>query len=228
MPKPEKVDVATALDSLFRAERDLRKLSTQLLHAPHAELIDRIAQSIADARKQASGEERAMRLVCLTRVLRSVPGPKAVDLLIDILNDDEEEARVAAGIALEDMSEDRLGDVQRGIKRAIEKLPPGSIALCEIPFVVLGVEDADALAMLKPLLQHADPEAVSATIESLVELADPSAIELIEPLRNDTRTVRMDDESTGDSEQITVGDLATDAIEALREVDQFVRPPAAG
>ncbi len=228
MAKPEKTDVATALDALFKAERDLRKVSSQLLHAPHADLIDRIARSIVDARKQQSEEERALRLVCLTRVLRSVPGPKAVELLIDILNDDEEEARVAAGMMLEDMSSDRMGDVQRGLKRAIEQLPSGSIALCEIPFVALGLEDGDVISMLKPLLTHQDPEAVSAAIEALVELADPAAIALLEPLRNDARKIRMDDESTGESEDITVGDLASDAIDALHEIDNFVRPPAAG
>lgn len=228
MPKPEKVQVAAALEAVFKAERDLRTLSTQLLHAPHADLIERIAKAIAEARKQKSDEERSLRLVCLARVLRSVPGPKAVDLLLDILDDDEEEARVAAGMVLEDVASDRLGEVQRGIKRAIEQLPAGSIALCEIPFVVLGIEDSDALAMLKPLLSHADPEAVSATIEALVELADPAAIALLEPLCKDARTVRMDDESTGETDQISVGDLATDAIEALREVDSFVRSPDAG
>jgi HEAT repeat protein len=224
MPKQEKIDVAASLAALFKAERDARKISDRLLHAPHAEVLDQITQAIAEARKQTSDQERGLRLVCLTRVLRNVPGPKAVDLLVDILNDDVEEARVAAGMVLEDMASERLGDVQRGIQRAIEHLPVGSIALCEIPFVVLGLEDVDVLKMLQPLLAHADPEAVGAAIEALVELADPAAIALIEPLCNDTRTIRMDDESTGDSEQISVGDLATDAVEALREVDTIVRP----
>jgi len=224
MPKQEQIDVAASLEALFKAERDAREISERLLHAPHAKILDRITRAIADARKQTSDQERGLRLSCLTRVLRDVPGPKAVDLLVDILNDDVEEARVAAGMVLEDMASERLGDVQRGIQRAIEQLPVGSIALCEIPFVVLGLEDVDVLKMLKPLLAHADPEAVGAAIEALVELADPAAIKLIEPLCNDTRTIRMNDESTGDSEQISVGDLATDAVEALREVDTIVRP----
>ncbi len=228
MPKPERIDVAAALEAIFKGERELRKLNESVLRAPHGELLEQTAKAIDAAKKEKTKEERVARLIAVSRVLRSVPGPKAVDLIIDVLNDDEEDARVAAGMILEDVAGDRFGEFRKGFERALKRLGPGSIALCELPFVLLGLEDVDPFPMLQAMLGHEDPEAVGATIEAFVELADPAAIALLEPLLEDARPVRLDDESTGESEQLTVGDLAADAIDALREVAGMVAPDEEG
>ena len=221
MANNDRIDIEPTLEAIFGAERSLRLQTRTLLGAPHGALLGKI-RSAYDAAAALDEEERALRLVCLTRILRSVPGPGAIDLLIDILSNDSEEARQGAGLVLEDVACDRLGEVRKGIERAIKRLPVGNVALCELPFVILGLGDADIYAMLRPFLAHADPEAVAAAIEAYVEYGDPGAIELIEVLRDDGRPVQIEDESTGDTEQMTVGDLAVDAIDALREIEKIM------
>ena len=67
-------------------------------------------------------------------------------------------------------------------------------------------------------MRHADPDAVAAAIEALVELHDGSLLSSLEPLKNDKRMVQMADE---DSDQriteITVGELAKEAIALLSD-----------
>ncbi|PIE05347.1 MAG: hypothetical protein CSA75_05225 [Sorangium cellulosum] len=218
----ERIDIDKVLDVIFRAERDLRQHSQTLLQAPHGALLGRIRVAFNHALGIEQEQERSLRLVCLTRLLRSVPGPGAIDLLIDILANESEEARQGAGLVLEDVAYDRLGEVRKGIERALKRLPVGSAALCELPFVVLGLGDADIFSMLKPFLKHKDPEAVAAAIEAYVEYADPAAIALIRELCDDSRSVQVEDESTGDAEQMTVGDLAVDALDALGEIAKMM------
>ncbi|MFW5740292.1 MAG: hypothetical protein ACOC1F_07995 [Myxococcota bacterium] len=221
MPKNEPIAVDPILDAIFDAERTLRRESRKLLRASHGPLLGALRKAY-EATSELDADESALRLVCLTRVLRSIPGPGAVDLLIDILGDDSEEARQGAGVVLEDVAYDRLGEFRKGVERALRRLPAGNMALCELPFVILGLGDADIYGMLQPFLSHADPEAVAAAIEAYVEYADPQAIGLLEPLQDDSRPVQVEDESTGDAEQMTVGDLAADAIDALREIDKIM------
>lgn len=221
MAKNDRIDIEPTLDSIFAAERTLRRQTRQLLRAPHGAVLGQIRKAYEAAAK-LDPDESSLRLVCLTRILRLLPGPGAIDLLIDILGDDSEEARHGAGVVLEDVACERLGEVRKGVERAIKRLPVGSVALCELPFVILGLGDADVYSMLRPFLAHADPEAVAAAIEAYVEYGDPSAIELIEPLQDDRRSVQIEDESTGDAEQMTVGDIASDAVDALREIEKIM------
>ncbi|MCU0690619.1 MAG: hypothetical protein MUF54_04395 [Polyangiaceae bacterium] len=222
MAKPEAMDVGKTLTSLYDAERTVRELSRKLVRAPHGALTDALQETIEKAGQVAEEDERSLQLVCVTRILRSLHGPRAIDLLIDVLGSDSEEARGSAGLVLEDLACDRFGELRKGIDRAVKRLPVGHMALCELPFVILNFSGADTLAMLKPFMALQDAEAVAAGIEAMVELADPSAISLLEPLVNDERAVQVEDESTGDAEQLTVGDLAADAVEALREVEKIM------
>lgn len=223
MAKADRSQFHATLEAVFEAERKLRELSRQLIKAPHGQLIDLLAQSILDAAKR-SPDEQALRLVAISRLLRDVPGPKAIDLMIDMLGSDSEEARAAAGAAIEDVAYDRMGEVQKGIERALKRLPVGHMALCELPFIVLNVAE-DALPMLRPFLALPDPDAVGATIDVLVELADPAAIPLIAPLVNDARPVQIEGEED-EGEALTVGELAKDAIDALQEVERIMKGEA--
>jgi HEAT repeat protein len=228
MAKADNIDTQRVLESIYDAERTLRRQSDRLLHAPHGPLLDGLERGIASAGAAKDEDEQTLRLVCISRILRNAPGPKAVDLLIDILGSESEEARQVAGLVLEDVAFDRLGEVKKGIERARKRLPKGHTALCELPFVLLSFGEADTLELLRPFLLLDDQEAVAAAIEAMVELADPAGIPLIEPLLGDTRSVQVEDESTGHAEQFTLGDLATDALEALREVERIMASEAEG
>lgn len=228
MAKADKTDTQQVLESIYEAERTLRRQSTTLQKAPHGALLEGLERGIASAVASGDENEQSLRLVCIARILRNVPGPKAIDLLIDVLGIESEEAKQVAGIVLEDAAFDRMGEVRKGIERARTRLPKGNTALCELPFVILTFSEVDTLELLRPFLELEDQEAVAAAIEAMVELADPAGIPFIKPLLKDTRAVQVEDESTGNAEQFTLGDLATDAIEALQEVERIMASEAEG
>ncbi|MBI5536926.1 MAG: hypothetical protein HY898_29670 [Deltaproteobacteria bacterium] len=224
MSKLDPAAIQASLDSIYAAERTLRELTDQVERAPKA--CEVAEKAIADARKQADEDERGLRLTCLTRILRGIKDPKALDLLIDVLGDDTDEGRASAGIALEDVGMDRAADLHAAIARALKTLPANHHALRELPFVLLSVSEGDARRALVPFLALSDPEAVASAIEALVENADPAAIENISPLKKDTRTVDLEDESTGESTQITIAEMASDAVEALEEAKRLLAKAA--
>ncbi len=217
----ERIDIERTLDAVFDAERDRRQASRTLLRAPH----DAVLKQVRRAREQAEGkkrEERALRLVCLTHVLRSMPGAGAIDGIIDVLGSECEEGGHEAAVALEDLAWERLPDVCKGIERAVARLPAGSLALCELPFVILKLGDVDVLSMLRPFVFHVDPDAVAAAIEACVEYSDPVSIPWLEELYDDPRAVQYGDESTDGPEQMTVGDAAARGVYKLREVESML------
>jgi HEAT repeat protein len=68
-------------------------------------------------------------------------------------------------------------------------------------------------------LSHKDPDAVAAGIEALAEIGDPSAIKLIEPLVDDPRTVELADDGGDETSEASIGELAVEAIELLKDYE---------
>ena len=105
--------------------------------------------------------------------------------------------------------------------RALDRLPAGSPALSEVPYLLAEVAEPGCLKLLGKFLHHKDPEAVAAAIEALVELADPSAAPMLAPLVRDTRQVQIDDE--GEVGHVSIGALAEEAGELLAELEHHER-----
>jgi hypothetical protein len=219
MSKPEPSDLQSHLEAIFNAERVTRDLTHKLQRAPKA--CDVIEQAVRAARGK-DDDERGLQLACLTRILRGMKEPKAIDLLIDVLGDDSDEGRANAGVALEDLGLERLADLLAGIGRAIKHLPADHHALRELPFVILSVSEGDARRALLPFLGLSDAEAVASAVEALVENADPAAIENLAALKGDKRTVELEDDSTGETQELTIAELVADAIDALEEAKRVL------
>lgn len=206
------------LQGLYEAERALRKhLDALSSHRPEGELLDAIATAIAEARKQTSADERALRLTSLAQVLGRRSGGRVVDLLIDILDCDDPDVRIAAGSALKSLAFDRFKEVALGVERALKRLPAGSHALPELPFILVEVPEPAVLKIVHEFLKHKDPEAVASGIEACVELGDPKSIPLLEKLENDNRLVEIDEEP--ESTTVTIGELAQEAREMLEDME---------
>ena len=221
MAKWEHIDTKRLITSLFAAERSGRKLTEQILSQPHEPLLASLRATFEKALRVEEEEEQELRLICITRLLRAMSVPGTVDLLIDILDTEIPEVRATAGIAIQEVSTDRMDDVRRAVAEAVERLPEGSYALSELPFLILEMDDAAVLDSLRPFLAHKDPEAVSAAIQALTDYGNPEAIELLQALIDDTRDAELDDDSP-ESGKLTIGDLACEAIEALREVEEML------
>jgi HEAT repeat protein len=212
--------IERSLSELFDAERNCRRLHDELSDLPTDALLDVLDGALATALKESREEEASLRLVRIAALLGELEGPRAVDLLIDVLASDHPEARNAAGQELEDLAFDRFKEVAKGVERALKRLPVGSPALPEIPYILAEIPEPGVMKLLGQFLTHADPDAVAAAIESLVEVGDPAAVKLVEPLKNDTRTVELADEDSEDeTAEVTIGELANEAIEILGEAD---------
>jgi hypothetical protein len=228
MRSARRVDIPGTLAALFDAERASRGLAERLLGAPHGPVLEELEKAVAASLPTSADPDAALRLVCLARLLRAVPGPGAIDLLVDILGARDEEAMATAALALEDAAGERASEVRKGVERALVRLPVSHGALRELPFVVLHTLEGDASRALAPFLALADPRAVGSAIDALVENAEPAAICMLEPLRADARSIEIEDESSGEQSTITVGELAGDAIRALGEIDKAMRGAAGG
>jgi hypothetical protein len=209
MPPP---DLTDTLKTLFDAERSARRAHDDLVRAAPADVLPLLEAAAREALATGQGddEEASRRLARLAGVLGDMQGPRVVDLLIDILGSDEPEARYASGEALSGLAFDRFKEVALGVERALERLPEGSPAMAELPYLLVDVAEPGVLKLLTAFLQRRDADTVAAAIEALVEMGDPSAVPLIDKLRTDTRRVQLEDDS-GTHDEATIGELASEA-----------------
>lgn len=214
MPPTTSSSLSQTIKNLFEAERNVRKLRAELSSSKReGEVLDAIQAAIAASRNESSEDERVLQLTSLAGILGRMVGPRTVDLLIEILDSEEPDARLIAGGALEDLAFDRFKEVAQGIERALTRLQPGSPALPELPFVIVEVPEPAVLKIVHKFLSHPDPEAVAAGIEACVELGDPKSGSQLQRLENDRRTVEIEDEP--ENVTVTIGELAQEARSIL-------------
>jgi HEAT repeat protein len=226
MTKP----IETTLSALFNAERTVRRLHDELADQPSDELLETLGKAVPVALSEPDEAEAALRLVRLAELLGELEGPIAVDLLIDVLGSEHPEARYTAGEQLEDLAFDRFKEVAKGVERALKRLPADSPALPELPHILAQLPEPGVLKLLGQFLAHEAAVPVAAGIEALVELGDPDGVRLLTPLLGDARTVQIDDEEESNSEvtEVTLGELAEEALELLTGDDGDVHEGAAG
>jgi HEAT repeat protein len=214
---PTRAEVSRLLPELFDRERSVRRLHAELAKADPPALLDAIDAAVREALLLGDEAEGALRLVRLASLLGDLEGPRAVDLLIDVLGSEEPEARHTAGEALEDLAFDGFKEVALGVERALDRLPPGNSALLELPYLLAGIGEPGVRKLLGRFLAHEDPEAVAAAIEVFVDMGDAGAASLIAPLEHDTREVSLEDEE-GEEGTATIGELAIEAKKLLAEI----------
>jgi hypothetical protein len=217
--KPSREHLESTLQALFDAERLARKLHDELAEAPSEPLLDVLTDAIAAASKEPREEEASLRLVRVAAVLGALEGSRVVDALIDVLASDWPEARAAAGEQLEELAYDRFKEVAQGVERALVRLPLGSAALPELPYILSEIPEPGVSKLLAAFLAHEDPEAVAAALEVAVEVGDGSLAKHVKKLVGDARTVELADEGDEESSTVSIGDLAEEALEVLEVVD---------
>ena len=213
---PPRVDPVATLNALFDAERAARAAHDALVEADAGRLMPLLDAAAREALglMEKDEDEASLRLARIAGVLGELEGPRAVDLLVDILASEAPEARQAAGEALSGLSFDRFKEVALGVERALERLPEGSPALAELPYLLAEVPEPGVARLLARFLAHKDADAVAAAIETLVEMGDPGAVALLRPLSADKRHVQLEDEG-GTEADATIGELAAEACEIL-------------
>lgn len=212
---PNRQAIETTLGKLFDAERTVRQLHDELAVVPSDQLLDVLTGAIQAAQRNEDEDEAALRLVRIASLLGEQEGPRAVDALIDVLASENPEARQAAGEELEALAYDRFKEVAQGIERALKRLPSGSPALPELPYLIAEVPEPGVTKLLGQFLKHQDADAVAAAIEALVELGDPGGAALIQPLVDDRRTVELEEDGGEGTSEVTLGELAEEALGLL-------------
>jgi HEAT repeat protein len=209
----------TALTKLFDAEREVRRMHDEIAEASPDAALEAVSRSLEAALKESDEEEASLRLVRIAQLLGEFEGPRAVDMLIDVLASDHPEARDTAGEQLETVAFERFKEVAKGVERALLRLPVGSPALSELPYVFSEIPEPGVVKLLQLFLRHEDADAVAAAIEVAVEMGDPAFSRHLEPLRDDKRVVELADEASEDGSEVTIGELALEAIDLLSELD---------
>lgn len=215
MVKADRRELEDMLTKLFEAERVVRHLHDTIITTDRALLLDAVAHSMKVAARQEE-DEASLRLARLAALLGELHGDRVVDLLIDILGCDHAEARFGAGQELTELAFDRFKEVALGVERALKRLPSGSPALEELPYLLIQVPEPGVAKLLRLFLKHPDPNAVASAIEASVELGDPTMAADVGALKDDPREVEMDDDS-GESARVTIGLLAGEACEVLAD-----------
>jgi HEAT repeat protein len=203
------------VNELFDGERNVRRLHDELARLPADELLDALEPILSAALKLPDEDEASLRLVRLAALLGEHEGPRVIDGLIDILGSEHPEARRSAGEEIEELAFDRFKEVAQGVERALKRLPTGSPALPELPYLLSEIPEPGVAKLLGKFLDHKDADAVAAAIESIVELGDASARAPLEALVGDERTVELADEGSDETSEVTLGELAAEAIELL-------------
>jgi HEAT repeat protein len=203
-------DPAATLTSLFNAHRAARVAHDKLTDLDPALVVPVLERAYEEAAKLDDEDEALLRFDVIAEVLGELSGPRAVDLLIQMLGREEPEARHAAGEALSEIAFERFKEVALGVERAIERLPPGNPALAELPYLLAEVPEPGVSRLLARFLAHADPDAVASAIEALVEAGDPASASLLDPLVRDARRVQLQDDG-GTESDASLGELAMEA-----------------
>ena len=209
-----RLDPVANVEALFDAERAARQAHEELAQDEPARIVPVLEQAYRDALKLDDDDEASLRLACLAELLGEMEGPRVVDLLVDILGCEDSEARRVAGEALSGLAFDRFKEVALGVERALNRLPAGNPALAELPYLLAEIPEPGVTKLLARFLAHGDPTAVASAIEALVEIGDPSALPMLEPLAGDTRRVELEDEG-GTEGDATIGELVAEARELL-------------
>ena len=204
--------IARALKALFDGERAARQAQDELLEADPQRVLPVLEKSTQEALAldATDEDESSMRLVRIAGVLGEMQGGRVVDLLIEILGSDEPEARHAAGEALSGLAFERFKEVALGIERALERLPTGSPAICELPYLLAQIPEPGVVALLGRFLALADADAVASAIEAMVEMGDPAALPLLQRLSADPRRVQLED-AGGTEAEASIGELVSEA-----------------
>jgi HEAT repeat protein len=209
-------DLAATLKALFDGERAARKAHDTLVDAEPEAVLALLEHATREALKldELDEDESSLRLVRISALLGEMQGVRAVDLLIDILGCDEPEARHAAGEALAGLAWHRFKEVALGVERALDRLPEGSPALSELPYILAEIPEPGSMTLLARFLAHRDADAVAAAVEALVDAGDVNALPLLDPLAGDTRKVQLEDEG-GTQGEATIAELVAEARNLL-------------
>ena len=209
----------SALEGLFQAHAAVEVANEAVHDVPKEELVAAIQGEFKKAHALEDHDEASLRFVALAEVLAELEGPEVVEMLIDVLDLEDSDARQVAGEALVGLASDRFAEVAHVVEKQLATRPASSTALRELTYVFAMIPDASSVKLLEKFLAHSEAAVVASAIEALVEIGDAAASRALHKLKNDKRQVSIEDDRDGD-ETVTIGQLAIEAVNLIREASR--------
>jgi HEAT repeat protein len=204
-----------ALAALFNAHRALADAQHAVLDVDHDALVRGLRAELTRAGSVDDEEEASRRYVAIAEVLAELEGPAVIEMLIDVLDLDDADARQVAGESLVGLASDRFKEVAQVVERQLASRSTESRALRELPYVFAMIPEGSSVKLLAKFLAHKEAEVVASAIEALVEIGDPSAARALEGLKRDKREVSVEDDGE-EPQDVTIAELAQEALTLLR------------
>jgi HEAT repeat protein len=203
------------LEAVFDADRALRRAEQGLLKSNNKELRSLLGRAVAEAERLDNPADACMRLERLADLCAQAPGAETMDALVRMLDHDDAAVRVQACEALVDAGCERPGQFAAAVRRALGRGAP-TPALEQLPWIIAEIGEPDAEQLIKPFLGFESAEIAGAAVEALISLATPEAFAAIEPLKDDRRTIELDDDGCEHGPTITIGQLVRSFLTAPR------------
>lgn len=204
------------LQKIFEADRTLREATRAFFEGENDDgpRLDALSAALDVARDHDDAEESVERLIRIADLLTDIGGLRATQMLAALLDHEEPAVRLASGEGLIDLAYSRYAEVARVFESLIDD-GKAVVALREVPLLLAQVEEPGGVKLCVRLLKHPDADVVASAVQALAMFGDPNTAREVEKLKNDTRMVSADEES--DEGSYTVGDIARDALEELRQ-----------
>lgn len=206
---------ASALEALFNAHRALGAAQEAVLDVAQDDLVRGLQVELEKAGTIDDEDEASRRYVAIAEVLADLEGPAVVEMLIDVLDLDDADARQVAGESLVGLASDRFKEVAQVVEKQLETRSGDSGALRELPYVFAMIPEGSSVKLLEKFLAHKEAEVVASAIEALVEIGDASAARALEALKKDKREVSVEDDGE-EAQSVTIGELALEALTLLK------------
>lgn len=209
-------DLDGKLTRLFDADRSMRQAQQAFSTSGDAKArLETLGRALDQADQLRDEEEAAARMMRLADLFAEEAGPEACRALVRLLGHGEPAVRAAAGEGLIEIGQSRYAEVARTFEQAIQDGKPVA-ALAEIPYILAELGEPGGVKLCASLLKHPEADVVASSVDALAALGDPSVVKDIEKLKTDPRKVSA--ESDGEVAELTLGDLATEAVEHLRSL----------
>jgi HEAT repeat protein len=133
------------------------------------------------------------------------------------LSHSNEEVRHLFGEAIISLgTEEGVDTIVPAVDYALEQKGPAAL---EMPFILAWIDDPGVTAHIHKFLEAEETEIVYAAIEACASVSDPDSIDSLKKLVDDTREVEVEDDDEDES-PITIGMLATEAIEIIEDSEE--------
>lgn len=205
------MNAQTLIDQIIELDRQIADLRDRFDELPTEQRAAVLGELIARAGRETAPDGPVPLTLVRATDLTFGLGEAAAAVLAPALEHANPDVRHLIGEALIGLAEEGVGRIAPAIDHA---LSVGGPAAEEMPFILALIDDGEVPRQIERFLELEEADPVVAAIEALADVGDPDAVAALEKLIEDQRTVALDG-ADGSAGEITVGELASEAIDMI-------------